>query len=161
MCNNTINHSFTLACDATIKGMQEGTGGPFGAALVRQGEIVCAVGNTVLKEMDISGHAEMVAVREACKKLDTLDLSDCVMYATCEPCPMCVAVMLWAGIKTCYYASTHEDAAEHGFSDQHLRDYLDGSDKSPLTMIHLDEGREDCAQIWEEFRRLNSPEAAL
>lgn len=152
--NKDMNDYFHLACDATIKGLNQGTCGPFGATLTRNDEVVCAVSNTVLKDTDISGHAEMVAVREACKKLDTLDLSDCVMYATCEPCPMCVAVMIWAGIKTCYYVSTHVDAAEHGFSDQHLRNYLDGTDTSTLDMIHLEEGREDCAEIWAEFRRL-------
>lgn len=143
---------FDLACKATIEGIKAGPGGPFGATLVRDGEVVCAVGNTVLKETDPSGHAEMVAVREGCKKLDTLDLSDCVMYATCEPCPMCVAVMMWAGIKTCYYASTRHDAADNGFSDMHLRHYLDGSDTSTFDLIHVEEGREDCAEIWKVFQ---------
>ena len=148
---------FSPAVDVTIEGMRSGTGGPFGATLVSpEGEIVVAVGNTVLRDTDISGHAEMVAVREACKKLDTLDLSGHVMYATCEPCPMCVAVMMWAGITTCYYASTHVDAGENGFSDVHLRKFLDGSDTSTLDMIHLDSGREDCATIWTEFQSLNS-----
>ncbi len=147
-----LDDYFGRAVAATIEGIQAGTGGPFGATLVRGDEIVAAVGNTVLKDTDPSGHAEMVAVREACAKLGTLDLSDTVMYATCEPCPMCVAVMMWAGIKTCYYASTRDDAAEHGFSDMHLRRYLDGSDKSTFDLIHLDSGRDDCATIWAEFR---------
>ncbi|WP_136487396.1 nucleoside deaminase [Vibrio sp. H11] len=159
MCQTVPTHLgqyFQLACDTTIEGLRKGTGGPFGATLVRNGEVICAVGNTVLEQTDISGHAEMVAVRQGCKKLDTLDLSDCVMYATCEPCPMCVAVMMWAGIKTCYYASSHRDAAAHGFSDQHLRDYLDGSDKSAFDMIHVTQGREDCQAIWDEFTRLSA-----
>ncbi|MDP5227901.1 MULTISPECIES: nucleoside deaminase [Arthrobacter] len=148
---------FGPAVEVTLAGMRAGDGGPFGATLVNsEGEIVVALGNTVLRETDISGHAEMVAVREACKKLNTLDLSDCVMYATCEPCPMCVAVMMWAGIKTCYYASTHVDAGDNGFSDMHLRNYLDGSDTSTLDMVHLGEGREDCASIWTEFQALNA-----
>lgn len=151
---NEIDHYFALACDATVAGMRAGTGGPFGATLVRNGEIVCAVGNTVIKDTDISGHAEMVAVREGCRTLGTLSLADCVMYATCQPCPMCVAVMMWAGIRTCYYASVKEDAAAHGFSDQHLRDYLDGTDTSTFDLIQLDEGRDDCARIWTEFREL-------
>lgn len=151
-----IDHYFTLACEATLEGMRAGTGGPFGATLVRDGEIVCAVGNTVIADTDISGHAEMVAVREGCRKLNTLSLADCVMYATCEPCPMCVGVMMWAGIKTCYYASTRADAAEGGFSDQHLRDHLDGTDRSAFDLIHLTEGREDCAQIWMEHAERRS-----
>ncbi|WP_193598518.1 nucleoside deaminase [Microbacterium sp. YJN-G] len=151
-----LDSYFGPAVEVTIDGMRAGTGGPFGATLVNaDGEIVVAIGNTVIKDTDISGHAEMVAVREACRKLDTLDLSGHIMYATCEPCPMCVGVMMWAGITTCYYASTRDDAADNGFSDMHLRRYLDGSDTSTLDMIHLDEGREDCASIWTEFQKLN------
>lgn len=146
-----MDEYFKLACEATLDGMREGTGGPFGATLVRNGEVICAVGNTVVKETDISGHAEMVAVRVACQQLNTLDLSDCIMYATCEPCPMCVGVMMWAGIKTCYYASTRDDAAEGGFSDAHLREQLDGTNTSHFDLIHLEDGREDCAEIWTEW----------
>lgn len=153
----TLDAYFAPAVAATLEGLRAGTGGPFGATLVGpDGEIVVAVGNTVIKDTDISGHAEMVAVREACRKLNTLDLSGHVMYATCEPCPMCVGVMMWAGITTCYYASTHADAGENGFSDVHLRRYLDGSDTSTLDMVHLESGREDCASIWTEFRALTS-----
>lgn len=147
---------FTSACDATLEGMRQGTGGPFGATLVRNGEIVCAVGNTVVKDTDPTGHAEVVAVREACRILDTLDLSDCTMYATCEPCPMCVGAMMLAGIRTCYYASTDEDATNHGFPVGHIRAHLDGSDTSALDMVHVHEGRADCAEIWTEFEKLNA-----
>ncbi|QIK64326.1 nucleoside deaminase [Leucobacter viscericola] len=152
-----MDNYFKLACDATIEGMQAGTGGPFGATLVdASGEVIVAVGNTVLRDTDPSGHAEMVAVREACAKLNTLDLAGTTMYATCEPCPMCVAVMMWAGVSKCFFASTRVDAADNGFSDQHLRDYLDGSDPAAFDMEHLDEGRDDCAEIWTEFQRLNA-----
>ena len=147
-----VDAYFRRACEVTIEGLRARTGGPFGATLVRGGEVVVSVGNTVLRDTDPSGHAEMVAVREACAALGTLDLSDCVMYATCEPCPMCVAVMLWAGIRTCYYASTRVDAAAHGFSDLHLRGFFDGSDTSVMELTHLAEGRADCAGIWAEFR---------
>ena len=145
-----MDHFFNEAAKATLAGITDGTGGPFGATLVRNGENVVAVGNTILRDLDLSGHAELVAVREGCKKLNTLDLSDCEMYATCEPCPMCVGVMLWAGIKTVYYSSTRDDAADHGFSDQHLRDYLDGTDTSPMTLTAVGP-RPDCDQIWREF----------
>jgi tRNA(Arg) A34 adenosine deaminase TadA len=148
---DVLDDYFGQAVEATLAGMRAKLGGPFGATLVRGDEIVVAVGNTVVRDTDPSGHAEMVAVREGCRKLDTLDLSDCVMYATCEPCPMCVAVMMWAGIKTCYFASTRVDAADGGFSDVHLRTQLDGSDESGIDMIHLDSGRDDCATIWTEW----------
>lgn len=152
-----MDEFFTMACDATMAGMRAGTGGPFGATLVdRDGNVLAAVGNTVMLEHDPSGHAELVAVREACSKLGTIDLSGSTMYATCQPCPMCVAVMMWAKVDKCLYASTKEDAAEHGFSDQHLRDYLDGTDPAAFDLEAIDGGREDCDEIWAEFRRLNA-----
>ncbi|QCJ42235.1 nucleoside deaminase [Bacillus sp. S3] len=143
-----------LAADATIVGMANKVGGPFGATIVRGDEVVAAVSNTMMRDTDPSAHAEMVAVREACKKLGTMDLSDCVVYATCEPCPMCVSVMIWAGIKDVYYCSTRDDAAENGFSDMHLRQYLAGEDDSVINMIKV-EDREDCDDLWEHFHKLN------
>lgn len=142
-----------LACEATIEGIKKGYGGPFGATVVRDGEVIVAVGNTMVKDTDPSAHAEMVAVREACKKLGTMDLSDCEIYATCEPCPMCVAVMMWANIKKVYYCSTKEDAADHGFSDMHLREYLDGSKPQLFNMVKV-ENRQDCDHLWEVFKYL-------
>ncbi|WP_338997316.1 nucleoside deaminase [Lactococcus formosensis] len=85
--------------------MRRREGGPFGATIVREGQVIAAVGNTMVRDTDPSAHAEMVAVREACQKLGTMDLSDCEIYATCEPCPMCVGVMMWANVKKVYYSS--------------------------------------------------------
>ncbi|OJG25916.1 hypothetical protein RU98_GL000793 [Enterococcus caccae] len=144
-----------MAADATVAGMEKNFGGPFGATLVRNGEVIVSVSNTMMRDTDPSAHAEMVAVREACKKLDTMDLSDCEIYATCEPCPMCVGAILWAGIKTVYYSNTREDAAKHGFSDMHLRNYLDGTDHSTLKMIHT-EGCPECDALWQTFDELHS-----
>jgi tRNA(Arg) A34 adenosine deaminase TadA len=149
-----MNKYFQLATKATLEGMKRGDGGPFGATIVRNGEIVAAVGNTMMRDTDPSAHAEMVAVREACKKLNTMDLSDCEVYATCEPCPMCVGVMMWANIKKVYYSNTREDAAKYGFSDMHLRNYLDGSDKTAFDMEEIGH-REDCDHLWQAFQELN------
>ncbi len=149
-----MNRYFNLASEATIAGMKRGDGGPFGATIVRNGEVIAAVGNTMMKDMDPSAHAEMVAVREACKILNTMDLSDCEVYATCEPCPMCVGVMQWANIKKVYYSSTREDAGKHGFSDMHLRTYLDGSTPEVFDMEHIGD-RDDCDVLWNEFKELN------
>lgn len=143
-----------LAAEATVSGMEKKYGGPFGAALVRNGEVIVSVSNTMMKDTDPSAHAEMIAVREACKKLDTMDLSDCEIYATCEPCPMCVGAIMWAGIKTVYYSNTREDAAKHGFSDMHLRHYLDGSDQTPLSMIHTGSCPE-CDELWQTFDQIS------
>lgn len=143
-----------LAVDATIEGMNKKFGGPFGATIVRGDEVIAAVSNTMMRDMDPSAHAEMVAIREACKKLDTMDLSDCVIYATCEPCPMCMGAIIWSGVKEVHYCSTRDDAKEHGFSDIHLREYFVDDDESVVKMIKV-EAREDCDHLWNHFHELN------
>lgn len=143
-----------LAAEATIEGMNKRLGGPFGAAVVRGDEIIAVVSNTMMRDTDPSAHAEMVAIREACKKLETMDLSDCVIYATCEPCPMCVSAIIWSGVKEVYYCNTSEDADKHGFSDMHLRKYLAGEDKSVLKMVKVEQ-RDDCDNLFEHFHKLN------
>lgn len=145
---------FKMAVDATLEGMNNKVGGPFGATIVRGDEVIAAVSNTMMRDTDPSAHAEMVAVREACKKLGTMDLSDCVVYATCEPCPMCVGVMIWAGIKEVYYCNTSVDADKHGFSDVHLRKYLKGEDNSVINMVKVEQ-RNDCDNLFEHFHKLN------
>ena len=143
-----------MAVDATIQGMNNGHGGPFGATIVRGEEVIAAVSNTMMKDIDPTAHAEMVAIRVACEKLGTMDLSDCVIYATCEPCPMCMGAIIWSGVKEVHYCSTREDAAKHGFSDMHLRDYLAGKDDSVVNMIKVEQ-REECEYLWDHFHELN------
>ena len=95
-----------------------GNGGPFGAVVVRNGEIVAVAGNCVTSSNDPTAHAEVVAIREACKKLETFDLSGCEIFASCEPCPMCLGAILWARIGKLYYAADRDDAARAGFDDE-------------------------------------------
>lgn len=142
-----------LAAETALKEMKEQQGGPFGAVIVRKGEVVAAVGNTVVADMDPTAHAELVAIREACKKLNTLDLSDCEMYATCAPCPMCMSASLWAGLSKIYYASSHEVAAEYGFSSEHVQKYLEGSDTSIAEVVPIENGQ-DYAYVWTAFSLL-------
>lgn len=148
-----------LAVDATIQGMENNIGGPFGSTIVRNGEVVVAVSNTMMRDTDPSAHAELVAIREACQKLGTFDLSDCEIYATCEPCPMCVSVIIWSGIKKVYYCNTHQDAHIHGFSDQHIRDYFSGKDTSCLEMVNVKE-REDCTHLFNYFHELQAKKSS-
>ncbi|PGM56099.1 nucleoside deaminase [Bacillus sp. AFS053548] len=143
-----------MAVEKTIEGMNNKVDGPFGATIVKGEEIIAVVSNTMMRGNDPSAHAEMVAIREACKKLDTMDLSDCEIYATCEPCPMCVAAIIWSGIRKVYYCNNSEDADVHGFSDLHLRKYLTGEDKSVLDMVKV-EKREECDNLFEHFHKLN------
>lgn len=93
-------------------------GGPFAAVIVKGDEIVAATGNSVTVDNDPTAHAEVNAIRQACKKLGTFDLSGCDIYASCEPCPMCLSAIFWAHLDHLYYAATREDAASIGFDDK-------------------------------------------
>ena len=99
-------------------------GGPFGAIVAKEGRIVAAAGNTVTVDNDPTAHAEVNAIRMACKTLGTFDLSGCDIYASCEPCPMCLAAIYWAHIDHIYYAATRQDAAEIGFDDKMIYDQI-------------------------------------
>ena len=101
-------------------GMLSGDGGPFGAVIVRKGEIVGKGWNKVLKTNDPTAHAEIVAIREASARLDSYWLEDCHIYSNCEPCPMCLAAIYWARISKLTYGATRKDAAEIGFDDNTL-----------------------------------------
>jgi len=94
-----------------------GKGGPFGAVVVNDGKIIAVAGNCVTSTNDPTAHAEVVAIREACKTLGTFDLSGCEIYASCEPCPMCLGAIMWARIDRLYFAANKIDAARAGFDD--------------------------------------------
>ena len=94
--------------------------GPFGAVVVKDGEIISEGWNQVVSSHDPTAHAEVMAIRNACAKLNTHDLSGCTLYASCEPCPMCLAAIYWARIKRVIYAASRNDAAAIGFDDEFL-----------------------------------------
>lgn len=112
--NNTMEKAFIEA----LEGMKRGDGGPFGAVIVRNGEILASGHNEVLKTNDPTAHAEITAIRRASEALSTFDLSECILYTSCYPCPMCMGAIFWARIPTVYYASSMDDAAEGGFDDR-------------------------------------------
>ena len=95
-------------------------GGPFGAVIVRNGEIVAGSANSVTRDNDPTAHAEVNTIRQACHKLGTFDLSDCVIYTSCEPCPMCLGAIYWAHISRIYYGNTKKDAADIDFADDFI-----------------------------------------
>lgn len=102
------------------EGMHGGRGGPFGCVIVRGHEIVGRGNNCVTSTNDPTAHAEVTAIREACTRLGTFQLSDCELYTNCEPCPMCLAAIYWARIPVVYYANTRTDAAAIGFDDDFI-----------------------------------------
>lgn len=137
---------------------KDNLGGPFGAVIVKDNEIIAVASNSVLNDNDPTAHAEMNAIRQACKKLNTYDLSGCELYATGYPCPMCLSAIIWANIKTVYYGCTPQDAEKIGFRDDFIYDYIinlrnNSEDKSILNLMELN--REDCLTLFEEYSKNN------
>ncbi len=109
----------------SIENMRAGNGGPFGAVIVKDGKIIARGFNQVTSSNDPTAHAEVVAIREACKVLNSFQLEDCEIYTSCEPCPMCLGAIYWARPSKMYYANTKKDAANIGFDDQFIYEELD------------------------------------
>ncbi len=106
------------------KGVDSNSGGPFGAVVVKDNEIIGEGFNSVTSLNDPTAHAEIIAIREACKKLKSFQLDDCVIYSSCEPCPMCLGAIYWARPKKVFFAGNREDAAEFNFDDQFIYDEI-------------------------------------
>src|SRR5436189_4797639 len=108
------------AIELSRAGMKGGKGGPFGCIVVKGEEIVGRGCNQVTSSNDPTAHAEVVAIRDACRRLGTFQLDDCELYTSCEPCPMCLSAMYWARLKKVWYANTRKDAAEIDFDDDFI-----------------------------------------
>lgn len=113
-----------MAIELSIENIELG-GGPFGAVIVKDGNVVAACGNSVTITNDPTAHAEVNTIRKACEKLNTFDLSSCEIYSSCEPCPMCLSAIYWARIDKLYYGNTKKDAKEIGFDDSFIYEELD------------------------------------
>ena len=112
------------AIDLSIQNIKQG-GGPFGAVIVKDGEIIAAMANSVTNDNDPTAHAEVNAIRQAAKKLNTFDLSGCDIYASCEPCPMCLGAIYWSRIDNLYFANNKNDAKAIGFDDSFIYDEIE------------------------------------
>jgi guanine deaminase len=108
------------ACRLAEEGLRAGRGGPFGCVVVRRGRIVGRGQNQVTSTNDPTAHAEVVAIRAACRELGTFQLGDCEVYASCEPCPMCLSAIYWARVPRLFYGNTRQDAAAIGFDDDFI-----------------------------------------
>lgn len=129
-------------------------GGPFGAVIVdKDGNIIANGNNQVLKSKDPTAHAEIVAIRNACKKLQTYDLSGYILYTSCEPCPMCLSAIIWSNIKKVYYGCTKKDAGDIGFRDDMIYDYLKGKNENLIELKELD--RDECIKTFEKYKQEN------
>lgn len=149
--NSFMQQAIELAYENTRKNQ----GKPFGAVIVKDGVVIGTGVNDVLATHDVTAHAEMQAIREACKTLDSASLEGCEVYASGQPCPMCLAAIYWTGAKTVYYAYTEKDAAEVGMSTKHVYEQLAlPFDKQVLPIVHMeneDEGKNPFA-LWKQTR---------
>ncbi len=151
-----MNEILRLAMEQARKTMNENIGGPFGAAVIAaNGEILAVTSNSVLRDNDPTAHAEVNAIRTACKKIGSYDLSGCVLYTTAYPCPMCLSAIIWANIKKVYFGCRPEDAEHIGFRDDFMYRFIEDKckDKSVLDMAELD--RDDCLKLFEEYSKKN------
>ncbi len=118
------NQFMKRACELAFAAVKEGTGGPFGAVVVKDGKIIGEGYNQVTSLNDPSAHAEIMAIRDACKNLNTFQLTGCEIYSSCEPCPMCLGAIYWARPERLYYSASRYDAAQAGFDDEFIYEEL-------------------------------------
>ncbi|KAL3082470.1 hypothetical protein niasHT_032833 [Heterodera trifolii] len=147
------NEFMRAAVEEGIRGVQSGDGGPFGAVIVKNGKIIAQGHNMVLFSNDPTAHAEVVALRGASKVLDSFDLSGCILYTSCYPCPMCLGAVLWSRISNVFYAAAPTDAASVGFDDQNFHEFLSNPKKYEKLMAleHLPvEGHMKVFKMWEQ-----------
>ena len=151
-----MNKYMKIAKDLSEDNLKTNAGGPFGACVVKNGEIIGKGSNHVLSDNDPTAHAEIIAIRDACKNIMSYDLSDCELYTSCYPCPMCLSAIIWSNIKKVYYGNTKEDAANIGFRDDFIYEYIKDltdnvKDNETLNLECID--REETIKTFNEFIR--------
>ena len=144
-----MNKYMQFADELSKQNLLTNNGGPFGAVIVKDGVVIGTGNNHVLANNDPTAHAEVMAIRDACKNLNTYDLTGCELYTSCYPCPMCLSAIIWANIKTVYYGNTKEDAADIGFRDDFIYNYLEGKNKDVLNIKKVD--NKDCMDLLKEY----------
>ena len=127
-----MNSYMKIAKELAEDNLKTNAGGPFGACIVKDGKIIGKGSNHVLSNNDPTAHAEIMAIRDACKNIESYDLSNCEIYTSCYPCPMCLSAIIWANIKKVYYGNTKEDAAMIGFRDDEIYDFIKNAKSSNI-----------------------------
>ena len=153
-----MNKYMSVAKELSEENLKTNVGGPFGACVVKDGKIIGKGSNHVLNDNDPTAHAEIMAIRDACKNIRSYDLSDCEIYTSCFPCPMCLSAIIWSNIKKVYYGNTKEDAANIGFRDDYIYDYIkklldNDYDMETLNLQCLD--REETIKTFQKFMEKN------
>lgn len=151
-----MNNYMKIAKDLADNNLKTNVGGPFGACIVKDGKIIGKGSNHVLENNDPTAHAEVMAIRDACKNINSYDLSGCELYTSCYPCPMCFSAIIWSNIDTIYYGNTKEDAEDIGFRDKFIYDAIskinDGKEIQ-LKLISMD--REETIKTFNEYKNKN------
>lgn len=149
-----MNEFMEVAIDLSDDNFDKNYGGPFGACVVKDGKIIGKGFNRVIKDMDPTAHAEIIAIRNACKTLKTHDLSGCELYTSCYPCPMCLSAIIWANIKKVYYGNTKEDAKDIGFRDDFIYEYMNkiSNNREDKKVLNLREmNREEALEVFKRY----------
>ena len=146
-----MNEYMKVAKELSEENLKTNVGGPFGACIVKNGKIIGKGSNHVLINNDPTSHAEIEAIRDACKNLNTYDLSGCELYTSCYPCPMCLSAIIWSNIKKVYYGNTKEDAENIGFRDNYIYEFIknNNNNKNILDLESMD--REETIKVFEEY----------
>lgn len=143
------------AIELSREGMRSGKGGPFGCVIVKDGKIIGEGCNQVATVNDPTAHAEVVAIRNACKILNSFQLTGCDVYASCEPCPMCLGAIYWARPQRVIYANTKKDAAAINFDDQFIYDEIEKQDeKRAIVFIH--QPHKKAIEVFEEWKQMEN-----
>ena len=149
-----MNEYMEIAKECAKSGMNKNEGGPFGAVITdKEGNIIAKGNNMVLKNNDPTAHAEITVIRDACQKLNTYDLSDYILYTSCEPCPMCLSAIIWSNIKQVYYGCTKQDAGKIGFRDDMIYEYLKGNNQDIIYLKQMD--RDECITLFQDYEKNN------
>lgn len=145
-----MNEYMKAAIEEAERGIYAGEGGPFGCVIVKDGKIVGKGHNEVVKRKDPTCHGEIMAIHEACKALDTFDLTGCELYTTGEPCPMCMGAILWSNIGQVYYGCNIADTEEIGFRDKVFYEFNDG--KRAQMVREMD--RAECKKLYRDYQNM-------
>lgn len=147
-----MNKLMQLGIEKAQETMRKNIGGPFGAVIIdKNGEILSIASNSVLGDHDPTAHAEINAIRKACEKINSHNLSECVLYTTCYPCPMCLSATIWANIKEIYYGCTAQDAEKIGFRDDMIYKFINSNCTDENTLHIHQINREECIKLFEEY----------
>ncbi len=148
-----MNEYMKEAIDLSSKNLIDKYGGPFGAVIVKDGNIIGRGNNHVIKNNDPTAHGEIMAIRDACKNINSNDLTGCTIYTSSYPCPMCLSAIIWSNIKKVYYATTKEDTGNIGFRDDLIYDFIN-SNMTDKNILDLEEmNRKEALVVFDKYKK--------